>query len=321
MSEFLGTNRKNIILPRAQKMIFATAGFLFTDPNEAQLAGLRKPGKIGWKHMGVQEVAGKELLNFYQVDGEFDFLDTRLTTLKNFQLLSQDGFQLAIPFKTADSRDYWLNFFEDTTTDLTAPNGTCLIGCEPTYEMTDKDRSLKVKVQGKLYSTEETFMMTLVSGVATGIVTGNSSLGLVAMGMDVTTYKYPGIQSVIINGSNRQPGRINSPKLTMAFKKFDEDMRLLPICGEVEVSFEFTCMQAWKDEILAGNTAANRDQSVVLNTAGGETFTFTNCLSVQHDTEYGDPKSMVKIIMKGKIPYANITYTSTTMTCTLAGYA
>lgn len=324
MANFPGNIPSHYMIPRFQGFTYATRGFSSSHPTESGTFGIRKPAKLILSPIVTQEVAGKDVFDARQVKLDIDLLQNDLPTWHDLKQLSRGPFQLFTKLLQADGvTPLWLNFTEDTAADLTSPNGSTLLGMEAEITCTDKDRGAKCTIGGKFYQPEWTWMMSNSGSMSGGGASG-STLGLTPMGgEDLTKRKFPGIQSITINGSSFGIGDFNTPKLTVKLKKWDETTRLQPICSTAESMLEVNMLQSSITEVQAAITAETQQNVITINMIDGVQFVYTNCMSLMHEPNYGDDKNFIKLIGKGASTYNNVDFgigSATVAAFTMGGY-
>lgn len=317
MSVFPGVQPSHFILPRFGTVKFATRGFASNHATESGTFVARTPSKFEIIHLGQEQVTGEEMYEAHQVKGELNLIGVSLTDIRTCQLLSIGANQYFFNVANAAGTVRWWNFIENTA-GISSPNGTSLLGMEPEFTLTDKERTLKCAIGGKIYEQELTYLLSLAASQSAGS-SGGSSLGISPQ-MEFATedYNRNGIFDVTVNGVTI--GDFTAPKLNIKFMKYTETTRMIPLCGIADCSFECEMSQSDSDEIAAIITAMKQDNEVIISDGNGNTFTFTDCMSVNGDPTLQDERSFSKLVMKAKVPYRGITYTSTDMAFERIGY-
>lgn len=302
----LSANSIDILTPRVAELDYAVRGFPFTDASQAGIIGLREEAKLNVDAVVRVDAIGREQTDAYLGKLDVTHWATTYAAVKRQMLLTQVLQQLRFKIGTN-----WWNFLDNTATPpFGTPNGSVVMGCETTYEVTSTTTDLKAAYQGKMHPKEFDWLLSHATASQTGGSGGTYVSGLTAAAYDQTEYGFPGIEKIYVGTGDTSTDdelgleEAQSTKIGIKFAKTHETTRMQPIVRMCEVTNEYGMMQ---DTYTYWQSIANRRNSdfvITIQLWSGVTLVFNHSTSlVPKGSELSDKTTLLKLSSLGKIPF------------------
>lgn len=295
---FQGEKGLNLRQARWQEIIFATKGLTFAHLTDGISKGLRESVTLDAKMKTKVDVAGRLLVDYFDLSIKGKFFEASIDRIKNFYLLSKDLHQLRLK----NQKGEYVSLVDDTGT-LSTPVGSSLVGTKFKVVIDTNSRHIESESICRLTLKQAEWLVDNF-GVASAGGIGGVAVPLTPEGYDPmrTEYSPAGIYKILIDDVNI--GLWKDPKLELNFELGQTDDKGRPFPQFCEVKGEVTMMQVAALDLLATLEAAQVDVPIEFQTMAEDSIICNiGAASVTPDWAMGDKDMMTKLTIQGTIPY------------------
>lgn len=296
-NNFGGRLVANRRIPRHSGIRLARRDMAHNHATDAFVAGLRADASLTIKKRGPKDAAQRTQNNDYEVMLKAGLLQTSLTYLKNYYILSKDDIQAWVETQNGEI----LSFVRNATATVATPGGTNIMGMKSMkFVLEEQKRSVDIELATTLFPEEYDHLWASVGARLTN-ASGGSAIPLTAMAYDVEQYHKSNILWVSIAGF--ETGAFKDFKLEIEFSG-EQDNRGVPYCHMTKHKFELTCLQSSATEARAAIEAGGKDITLVIRTANDESIQYTNgAMILDSEFIYDDKQRVLKITGECEVPY------------------
>lgn len=184
----------------------------FADAVYSMIIGERKAANITQKARSRKDWINRSAFDMMDTEIDIELYENDLQTFYNWLLLAIDG-PCNAQFIGPDQK-FW-NYVENVGNNIGTPVGSWLLGCLPSYEVGDVERSIKLKLQGGGYRREWRLINQSGNIAYPGGISGADITGFVHRGYDITRVGAPGVVSITNSAGDNLPFLTTATKVTL----------------------------------------------------------------------------------------------------------